>query len=221
MKETGVSAPRRGAPHDLVPWYVNGSLQDEEQRAFEEHLASCEACRKEVKFLSLLRGEVEVRGPKVFALAEDRASAPRSIRRWRGLLASAAALFAGVALGWWIAPRSPEPTSELLPATRLEAQKRSTQTTIQVINDRASFLLVIPVDLPKGELLRLEIHRRDGAEILRRSGIEAPQGVLFVRCMAADFPPGSYQAMVIASGEELRFLFAVVAPRDTPSMENP
>jgi hypothetical protein len=32
---------------DLIPWYVNGTLPAEEQRAVEEHLAGCTRCQEE------------------------------------------------------------------------------------------------------------------------------------------------------------------------------
>ncbi|HSF42013.1 MAG TPA: zf-HC2 domain-containing protein [Thermoanaerobaculia bacterium] len=33
---------------DLLPWYVNGTLPSEEQRAVEDHLSACSRCREEV-----------------------------------------------------------------------------------------------------------------------------------------------------------------------------
>jgi hypothetical protein len=33
---------------DLLPWYANGTLPSEEQRAVEDHLAACSRCREEV-----------------------------------------------------------------------------------------------------------------------------------------------------------------------------
>ena len=33
---------------ELLPWYVNDTLQDEERRAVEEHLARCPLCRSEL-----------------------------------------------------------------------------------------------------------------------------------------------------------------------------
>lgn len=36
---------------DVLPWYVNGTLGDEERRVFESHLVACAACRGEVAVL--------------------------------------------------------------------------------------------------------------------------------------------------------------------------
>ncbi|HLN13389.1 MAG TPA: zf-HC2 domain-containing protein [bacterium] len=38
-------APERA---ELIPWYINGTLGQEERRAVEEHLAVCAACRQDV-----------------------------------------------------------------------------------------------------------------------------------------------------------------------------
>lgn len=38
-----------------LPWYLNGTLRDEERRQIEEHLAGCAACRAELVELSQLR----------------------------------------------------------------------------------------------------------------------------------------------------------------------
>ncbi|MEA2513836.1 MAG: hypothetical protein QOJ59_3323 [Thermomicrobiales bacterium] len=40
--------PHEGSPHDAVGAYVLDALPDQERAAFETHLATCEACRREV-----------------------------------------------------------------------------------------------------------------------------------------------------------------------------
>lgn len=42
-------------PDELLPWYVNGTLADEEERGVEDHLESCPACRDAVRELEALR----------------------------------------------------------------------------------------------------------------------------------------------------------------------
>ena len=37
---------------ELLPWYVNGTLSDDEHRAIEDHLGRCEECRESVEALS-------------------------------------------------------------------------------------------------------------------------------------------------------------------------
>ena len=46
-------------PEELLPWYANGTLEGDELRQVEEHLASCLACRREVQQLEALRGGVK------------------------------------------------------------------------------------------------------------------------------------------------------------------
>ncbi|MBX3235543.1 MAG: zf-HC2 domain-containing protein [Nitrospiraceae bacterium] len=52
------------APHEtqaahptalLLPWYVSGTLKDQERLAVEHHLADCDACRREMEELKALR----------------------------------------------------------------------------------------------------------------------------------------------------------------------
>ena len=42
-------------PDELLPWYINGTLEGEEERGVEEHLESCPACRDAVRELEALR----------------------------------------------------------------------------------------------------------------------------------------------------------------------
>ena len=48
--------------HDRLPWYVNGTLEGEEFRTFQEHLETCDACRQEKSVLETLRHELEKHG---------------------------------------------------------------------------------------------------------------------------------------------------------------
>ena len=46
-------------PDALLPWYVNGTLTDEERAQVEAHLEHCEQCREELRFLTGLRQAVK------------------------------------------------------------------------------------------------------------------------------------------------------------------
>lgn len=46
-------------PEELLPWVANGTLEGDELRRVEEHLASCLTCRQEVQRLESLRGLVK------------------------------------------------------------------------------------------------------------------------------------------------------------------
>jgi anti-sigma-K factor RskA len=107
--------------HSLVAPYALDSLGDEEERGFEQHLATCERCREELAGLreaaaSLAYGVTGPEPPtalKERILTQARAERPNVTalpRRRRGRaapLAAAAALAAAVALGFgvWSATR--------------------------------------------------------------------------------------------------------------------
>ena len=60
-------------PHGLdTGAYVLGALHDDEQRAFEQHLAGCEACRREV-------GELRM-AAAMLPLAADQVAPPDALR---------------------------------------------------------------------------------------------------------------------------------------------
>ena len=53
--------------HDLLPWYLNGTLEPAEREAFARHLEACGICRKEQAFLEKLQGEIERHGEDFLA----------------------------------------------------------------------------------------------------------------------------------------------------------
>jgi len=107
--------------HSLVAPYALDSLGDEEERGFEQHLATCERCREELAGLreaaaSLAYGVAGPEPPtalKERILTQARAERPNVTALPRGRrgraapLAAAAALAAAVALGFgvWSATR--------------------------------------------------------------------------------------------------------------------
>ncbi len=46
-------------PLEALTWLVNGTLDEEERRRVEAHLAECERCRREYRFLKALRQSVK------------------------------------------------------------------------------------------------------------------------------------------------------------------
>src|SRR5215211_362285 len=111
-------------PHSLVAPYALHALDDEECRAFEQHLAVCERCREELAGLkeaaaSLAYGAAgpapppELRERILTQARSERAnvaSLPQRRRNWTAPLAAAAAIAASVAigLGVWTATRPSE-----------------------------------------------------------------------------------------------------------------
>jgi anti-sigma-K factor RskA len=108
-------------PHSLVAPYALNALDDDECRAFEEHLAVCERCRNELAGLkeaaaSLAYGAAGPAPPpelreRILTQArserENVTSLPQRRRSWTAPLAAAAAIAASVAigLGVWTATR--------------------------------------------------------------------------------------------------------------------
>ncbi len=46
---------------ELLPWFANGTLDEDEQRGVAEHLRACGACRSEIESLDRVRGVVRER----------------------------------------------------------------------------------------------------------------------------------------------------------------
>jgi anti-sigma factor RsiW len=74
--------------HELLPWYVTGTLEPRLAESFREHLAGCPACREELSMLEALGREVGEHGATFFA---DHPSPERVVGAARGELAGAEA----------------------------------------------------------------------------------------------------------------------------------
>jgi hypothetical protein len=126
--------------HTDVGAYSMGLLEEQDRRAFEDHLAGCQACAAELAELSpmaaLLRG-VELRGAepagpgeepaggKVTDLIRRRARQQRQRRRWQVALGAAAGIVligGGIGVGIAAAPQHPGPPA---PALALTGQRHS------------------------------------------------------------------------------------------------
>lgn len=49
-------------PDELLPWYVNGTLEGPERARVEKHLESCRRCRDEAAWLARLREQIKAEG---------------------------------------------------------------------------------------------------------------------------------------------------------------
>ena len=119
--------------HTDVGAYSMGLLEEQDKRAFEDHLAGCPACAAELAELSpmaaLLRGVEpagegeEPAGGKVTELIRRSAAQRRHRRRWQVALGAAAGIVligGGIGLGIAAAPQPPAP-----PALALTGQQHS------------------------------------------------------------------------------------------------
>src|SRR5689334_25039882 len=113
-------------PHSLVAPYALDALDPDEEREFEEHLASCESCRRALARLREAAASLAYAAPgpappaalKERILDQARAERPNVVslprrRSWTAPLAAAAAVAAAaaIALGVW----SDTPTTETDP----------------------------------------------------------------------------------------------------------
>ncbi len=200
-------------PEELLPWVVNGSLEGEERRRVEEHLASCLACRREVKQLQELRQEVKQASaaspPGEAGLerlmrraARDRAPARGS---WRPLIgALAAALVAAVGIGWWTLMEAPAPP-------RLRAEEAALVRSL-VPPDKAlardSFILSWqPGPAARGARFDVRVKTRQLEPVAEERGLEVPEYQVPATNLA-DLPPGArlyWQVEVVSpDGSRLR-----------------
>jgi anti-sigma-K factor RskA len=96
--------------HDLSAAYALDALEDDERRAYEEHLAGCERCREEVASFSSTAGALAyAAGPAaptpalrdriLVAARAERSNVAPSRPRWAYPVAAVAAVAACVAIG--------------------------------------------------------------------------------------------------------------------------
>lgn len=88
---------------DVLPWYVNGTLSDEERRVFENHLAACAACRREVAVLRQLAVVLHEQAPVPSGDLYDRTIARLKPRGWRRLFQSVRQILIPVPTYAWVA----------------------------------------------------------------------------------------------------------------------
>jgi anti-sigma-K factor RskA len=110
-----LASRERESIHELAAGYALGALDDEDRRAFGEHLAGCETCREEVRSLrdaaaALAFAEEgpapppQLRDRLLAALHEEAETVvPITRRRWRvpSAVALAAAACLALGLGLW------------------------------------------------------------------------------------------------------------------------
>jgi len=116
-----VTQPAPSHPSELLPWYVNGTLEGEELLEVEQHLRSCLTCRREVEELRELRRGVQQAAPEpppgdlerlMEEVGAERRGPPRSgIRFWgplaTGLIAATMVAAVGLSVWWGWSPQKP------------------------------------------------------------------------------------------------------------------
>jgi anti-sigma factor RsiW len=218
--------------HDLtqVGAYAMGLLDDEQARAVEEHLASCESCRREHEELRRMTELLDELPPEAFlegppendlvlrrAVREIRDERGRRLLRRRltvGLLAAAAVVvfaFGGLAIGRATAPA---PTPALAAGTvAMDGTGASGVTMHASVSPAADWVRVAVTvkGIPPGEHCRVYVIRHDGTREIAGSWLTGPasesRGVTLDG--AADVAVGDVAGIEVANTSGRSFVSAV------------
>lgn len=178
-------------PEELLPWVANDSLEGEERRVVETHLASCLACRRELDRLRELRREVQqvsaITPPGDAGLehlmrqvaasetpfAQERQSGTASAHgSWPPWLGVAASLVVVVGIGWWTLTEAPAP-----PELRAEDETlvRSLIPPDEAL-PRESFILRWRSEAaPQGARFDVRVRTKKLEPVAEAQGLEAPE----------------------------------------------
>jgi len=195
-------------PHANVAPYALDALDADEEREFEEHLASCEACREELASLreataALAYGAVGPAPPpelKERILAEAAAERPNVVslpqrRSWTAPLAAAAAVAAAVAVGVGVyaatRPASSDPLASVLAQPGAKLVPMGDRGALAVAPDGTAAIALTVPRAPAGKTYEAWVIR-DGAA--QRAGLFSGATVLRI-----DRPvkPGSVVAVTL------------------------
>ena len=126
-RTTIMPVPSMACRRELIGLFLNDSLSDVEQAAFEEHLATCADCREE---LSASAAEPELWSEAAEALSDD-------------------AIECGVSAPLWIEPTDEDDDAERNPARRQNSERAGTpHAKVQVPAVQAVLNLLAPTDDP-------------------------------------------------------------------------
>jgi anti-sigma-K factor RskA len=195
-------------PHANVAPYALDALDADEERAFEEHLASCEACREELASLreataALAYGAVGPAPPpelkqQILAVAKAErpnvASLPRR-RSWTSPAAAAAAVAAAVAIGIgvWAAtrPATSDPLASVLAKPGAKLVPMGDRGTLAVAPDGSAAIALTVPRAPEGKTYEAWVIRNGAA---KRAGLFSGATVLRIQ---RPVPRGSVVAVTL------------------------
>ena len=91
---------------ELLPWYVNDTLDESERDLVREHISICEDCRENVELLSQVQHAVRTESPaplvpaprtnELLAALDGNDTGPTLHGRWRWIVAASVIVFVGV-----------------------------------------------------------------------------------------------------------------------------
>ena len=195
-------------PHADVAPYAMDALDPNEERAFEEHLASCEACREELASLreataALAYGAAGPAPPaelKLRILEQAKAERPNVVslpprRSWTTPLAAAAAIAAAVAIGVgvWAAtrPTTNDAFTSVLAKPGAQIVPMGDRGTLAVAPDGTAAIALTVPRAPEGKTYEAWVIR-DGAA--KRAGLFSGTTVLRIQ---RPVKPGSVVAVTL------------------------
>ncbi|MBI3451204.1 MAG: zf-HC2 domain-containing protein [Acidobacteria bacterium] len=171
----------------MIPWYVNGSLEGDEEAAVRLHLDGCEICEAETEVLSRIAREIGEQVDAPFAPPPGRAAGASPRVGW--LVAALLLVPAGLGI-WWAALGFPGITREeggaeiRLPRLRRDAEMRTSVVLSLPTLTRAEGSIPTFVVREGAELatitftpplnaeaeFTIELHAPDGRLLARRDG---------------------------------------------------
>jgi len=182
-------------PHALVAPYALDALDQQEEREFEEHLASCESCRKELARLRETAASLAYAAPgpappaalKERILEQARAERPNVVslprrRSWTAPLAAAAAVAAAAAigLGVWGATRSTssDPFAAVLAQSGARVVSMGDRGALAVAPDGSAAIALSAPNAPAGKTYEAWVMRNGTAQ---RAGLLSGRSTLRIQ----------------------------------------
>jgi|SRR6188508_590360 anti-sigma-K factor RskA len=166
-------------PHASVAPYALDALDPQEEREFEEHLATCERCREELAGLreataALAYGAAGPEPPaelKLRILERAKADRPSNVvplarRRWSARVAAAAALAAAFALGvgvWSTTRSSSDPLASVLAKPGAKLVSMQGRGVVAVAPDGSAAVALTLPNAPAGKTYEAWVIRKSGA----------------------------------------------------------
>jgi anti-sigma-K factor RskA len=194
-------------PHASVAPYALDALDPQEEREFEEHLATCERCRVELAGLreataALAYGAAGPEPPdalKLRILERAKAERPSNVvplarRRWSARIAAAAALAAAFALGvgvWSTTRSSSDPLASVLAKPGAKLVSMQDHGVVAVAPDGSAAVAVTLPRAPAGKTYEAWVIRKGAA---RPAGLFAGSAVFELQ---RSVPRGSVVAVTL------------------------
>jgi hypothetical protein len=139
----GTRDAEHAAVDELLPWYVNGTLDPGELAAVRRHLQDCESCRESASLLSQVNAVINrptatpitpTRRPDTLLAKIDRPGPELSRRPIRPMLAAAASLVVAAAAFWlWAGQEDRVPRPQTYEAVTSGSQRATMDYLMTVV----------------------------------------------------------------------------------------